>query len=178
MGTGQSCSQTVPVQHAVAQADGSCRAKAACAGGCVPAGGGYIAPAAGKWGLGKRGWWHERAACTVVNLAGFVTALCFWQSLLGYGNESLTGPDSEIHRLSAAIRQQHSQRAEETLSRSGPCGFFKSKTASNIFNPSRGPTYISKCCFPCWHCPYKTEFCVAPDIKVAILFDFQSACFQ
>lgn len=72
----------------------------------------------------------------MVNLAGFVTALCFWQSLLGYGNESLTGPDSEIHRLSAAIRQQHSQRAEETLSRSGPCGFFKSKTASNIFNPS------------------------------------------
>lgn len=48
MGTGQSCSQTVPVQHAVAQADRSCQAKAACAGGCVPAGGGYIAPAAGK----------------------------------------------------------------------------------------------------------------------------------
>lgn len=62
--------------------------------------------------------------------------MCFWQSLLGYGNESLTGPDPEVHRLSPAIRQQHSQRAEETLSRSGPRGFFKSRIALNIFNPS------------------------------------------
>lgn len=62
--------------------------------------------------------------------------MCFWQSLLGDGDESFTGPDPEIHRLSPAIRQQHSQRAEETLSRSGPCGFFKSRIALNIFNPS------------------------------------------
>lgn len=72
-----------------------------------------------------------------MNLPGFVTGPVFlWQSLLGDGNESFTGPDSEIHRLSPAIRQQHSQRAEETLSRSGPRGFFKSRIALNIFNPS------------------------------------------
>lgn len=62
----------------IALGDWSCTAKMVCAGGSVPAGRGRIAPAAEKWGLGRREWWADRYECArQVNLAGFVTTPVF-----------------------------------------------------------------------------------------------------
>ena len=77
---------------------------------------------AAKWCIKRK----SRSQCMDLPCAFITRVVLFPQKLLGNGNVSLPGTNSEVHRLSSVVCEQHSQRAKAALSRPGLGGFFKS----------------------------------------------------